>query len=137
MRRGAFWLILVAVALLATAGCGGNMTQAPPVDERVGVVTATAQEGVAAEPLRPPPRFVGGACNRAFQEAASLRDLWHTVENLFPALDACDSLAEWVGASYHNRGAIVNEVDPVRFADTACRSYGRAASAPVCKDLGY
>jgi len=128
---------LATAVVVAFSACGGGSSPPPVPGDSIGVVTATKDPDATAVPTRPLPRFVSEACNRAFQEAAATKDLWHTVEGLYPALDACDSLAEWVGASTHNRGAIVNDVDPVLFARTACRSYEGASTAPVCRDIGY
>lgn len=133
----AIWLFLAVAMLLAVSACSGRSPQSLIPEDSMGVVTATVDPGATAVPTRPIPRFVSEACNRAFEEAAAKKDLWHTVEALFPALDACDSLTEWVGATYQNRGAIVNDVDPVLFAKVACKSYEGASTAPVCKDLGY
>jgi hypothetical protein len=105
--------------------------------EQPAIVTATPAPTLPPTPTWTPPKAVSRECNQAFAQAAAGRDLWHTVELLYPALDACESLTEWTGAAQHDRGAIVNDVDPVRFAITACQSYEGRAAAPVCKDLGY
>jgi hypothetical protein len=107
-RRRLFWIIGIGVLVLAyLAGQGGE--------------TAEVQ--------------ASQACLDAMRQAASVNDMQDTVSDLYPALEACESLEAFAFASSEHPAAL-DGVDAETFARNACRSAPQAArDAPLCTSL--
>jgi heat shock protein HslJ len=88
--------------------------------------------GVGGAEDRPVVAELSGPCAEAFAAAAAVGDMEDTVEDLDPALLACNSIEEWIAASKSNPGAI--DTDPVEFLLNRCL-YAEVPTGPACEEV--
>lgn len=117
--------LLLPLALVLT-GCGGDSattetstTTTAPEEES----STTAGDGLPTD-----------ACDAAFEQAAQPGEMEDTVENLYPAARACESIADWTAASEQHPDAL-DGADPEGFAINVC-AYGEdVADSPLCQEV--
>jgi hypothetical protein len=109
MTRSIIIVVVIALGLLAACGEGG------------GTRAATAA-----------PELTLSACEGAFQSAAAIPDTRDAVEDLDPAVRACQSSAEWSSAAGRFPAAL-DGVDPLTFLKNRCL-YG-PTDAPICAQI--
>jgi hypothetical protein len=102
---------LLAFVALVVAGCG------------VGTQVRSTFEEVTT------------ACTEAFAEAAAVGDMEDSVEDLYPAIRACETLAEWTAASDAYPAAL-DGAPAALFAQNACASNESLAGEPLCIEVG-
>jgi hypothetical protein len=76
------------------------------------------------------------ACEGAFAAAAAIGDMEDTVEDLDPAVRACETIDEWTAASEAHPGAL-DGADPVVYLTNRCL-YGNDSvkQTLLCQSLG-
>jgi hypothetical protein len=96
----------------------------------LGLVACTTEE---TSPV-PGDDGVSDACERAFAAAAAVSDLEDTVEDLYPAVRACNTVEEWTAASEAYPAAL-DGADPVLYLTNTCL-YGPPdlADTDLCRD---
>jgi hypothetical protein len=120
--------MLVGVLLLA--GCSSPATTAgtPSASSTRSTPASTSTSDASLSTT------VTAACNSAFAAAAAVDVMADTVSDLYPAVRACASVAEWVAAANGNPGAISSGVDPREFLGNVCASGTAGMSAEaLCK----
>lgn len=79
--------------------------------------------------------IVSERCPKAFSEAASERRTTGEAPNLYPLLEACQSIDEWLAASKENPSALGTE-DPMRLLRLLCRSLPSPEPTPkICSEV--
>ena len=115
----------LSALLVVLAGCSsdddGDETDTVPVE-------TTAEDATLDLPT--------AACDEAFAEAAQVGDVEDTVEDLYPATQACESLADWTAGSETHPDAL-DGADPEEFAVNVCQFGGaEVAASALCGGLG-
>jgi hypothetical protein len=114
--------MLVGVLLLAACSSPASTSSTPSTTPSTSTSNASPSTTVTA------------ACNSAFAAAAAVDVMTDTVSDLYPAVRACASVAEWVAAANGNPGAISADVDPREFLGNVCASGTAGMSAEaLCK----
>jgi hypothetical protein len=125
MRRAP---MLVGVLLLAACSSPASTASTPSASSTPSSTTASTSTSDAS-----PSTTVTAACNSA-SAAAAVDVMTDTVSDLYPAVRACASVAEWVAAANGNPGAISAGVDPREFLGNVCASGTAGMSAEaLCK----
>lgn len=130
MRRRTALAVCMPLALLL-ASCGDDddtTTTAEPVED-----TSTVPDGdqpAEGEAALPTP-----GCDDAFDQAASVDKMQDTVEDLYPAARACESLEDWIAASERHPDAI-EDADPEVFARNVCMYGEDVTDSLLCQELG-
>ena len=73
------------------------------------------------------------ACEEAFKAASEVSDMEDTVEDLDPAVRACETVDEWVMASEKYPGAL-DGADPVLYLSNRCLS-GSFSGVAICDEV--
>jgi hypothetical protein len=121
-------IILATLVLATLSGCGGD-------DEANSAgTTTTVEDATTTAPAGSD--LPTEQCDQAFADAASQDDMSDTVEDLYPAARACESIADWVAAS-ENHPSALDGADPEAFAINVC-AFGEdaVAGSALCEELG-
>ena len=113
--------LLSVVAVLGTS-CGGDTAS-----ETTAAATPTTQAAASAS----------SACDSASETAASVGDMQDTVDDLYPAIQACDTVEEWAAASKKHLAAL-DGADPEVFLTNVCLYSAPPAIAQtrLCQSVG-
>lgn len=74
------------------------------------------------------------ACQRAMADAAAVSDTADALADLYPAVRACGSLAEFSAASVANPDAL-DGVEPEVILPNLCANEASIADTPLCQEV--
>ena len=108
------WVVGAVALLVVIANLGGDETPS-----------------VSTEPPGP----VQSEVDEAFEAAAAVDELQDVNEDLFPAVRACASLAEWSAASAQHPDAL-DGGDPETVLTNLCQFSPEVVGEPLCSEVG-
>lgn len=82
----------------------------------------------------PEPSEAISECEDAFATAAAIDPMQDANEDLFPAVRACASVAEWTEASAQHPDAL-DGIDPETVLANLCLNYPAISSEPLCSQV--
>ena len=117
-------LAAVLVICLLAAGCA-SAGQASPSSNATPTNAPSANDPTASDSVVAP-------CDAAFAQAAAVDAMHDTIEDLYPAVEACTTLDAWVAASDANPGAVSEGVDPLIVLGNICGNNTDLAATDLC-----
>ena len=133
MLAGIILAVLLGVACSGPTGTASGPTAA-------STPTATTSTGSIVSPggaptvASSPAATVSEACAAAFAAAAAVSSSSDTVEDLDPAVKACETLTEWTAAAVAYPDAL-DTADPREFLGNRCLYGEGLASTALCSSL--